>query len=163
MRYYDDSTMLLVMKAPAKPLVLTRAEAEVMRVLWARGKATVHDVVEALPRRAAYTTVLTVLRILEEKGFAAHEPHPAGGRSYVYRALVSEERARRNQLRDLVDRFFGGKPGALAVGLLADERLSHAELDALRARIDERLAAPAEPRRRPLRAGGHAAKRTKGR
>jgi predicted transcriptional regulator len=141
--------------------MLTRAEAEVMKVLWSRGKATVHDVLEELPRPVAYTTILTVLRILEDKGFAAHEANPTGGRSYVYRALVSEQSARRNQLRDLIDRFFGGEPSTLAIGLIADERLTNAELDALRAHIDERLAKTRAARQPSPRRRGQPAKRGK--
>lgn len=121
--------------------ILTRAEAEVMHALWTRGRATVHEVVEALPRALAYTTVLTMLRVLEQKGYVSHAPSPEGGRAHVYFATQPEERVRRSHLRDFVDRLFGGQPEEAMIGLLSDERLSRAELEALRAQIDRALAA----------------------
>ncbi len=126
-----------------RPPTLTRVELEVMRTLWARdGGATVHDVQDALARPLAYTTVLTVLRVLEQKGFVAHAPGPRGGRAHLYRPLVAEERVRRSHLRDLLDRFFGGRADALVTGLLDDEKWSRAELQALRAEIDRRIGRP---------------------
>lgn len=122
--------------------ILTRVESELMKVLWEKGSATVHDVVEALPRPVAYTSALTMLRILETKGYVGHEPHPDGGRAHVYKPLVLADRARRQHLRDLVDRLFGGSSEELVVGLLDDERLSKKDLERLRAAIDEKL----EPR-----------------
>jgi BlaI family penicillinase repressor len=120
---------------------LARAETEVMRILWAKGAATVHDVVEELERPLAYTTVLTMLRVLEQKGYVSHEPSPEGGRAHVYRPTVTQAGARKSHLQDLVDRLFGGKADLLMVGLLRDERWSRAELRQLRAEIDAKLAA----------------------
>ena len=122
--------------------ILTRVESELMRVLWEKGSATVHDVVEALPRTVAYTSALTILRILETKGYVGHEPHPDGGRAHLYKPIVPAEKARRQHLRDLVDRLFGGSPEELVVGLLDDEQLSKKDLERLREAIDERLAPP---------------------
>ena len=65
--------------------MLTRAESEIMRVLWDRDGATVHEVVEGLPRAVAYTTALTLLRILEQKGYVRHEER---GRQFVYTPTV---------------------------------------------------------------------------
>jgi BlaI family transcriptional regulator, penicillinase repressor len=121
--------------------ILTRAELEVMKVLWRQGESTVHDVVDALPRQVAYTTALTMLRILEQKGYAVHVPNPAGGRAHLYRPVAAEESVRRSHVRDLVDRVFGGRAEELVTGLLRDEKLTRAELESLRARIDSRLAA----------------------
>lgn len=61
-----------------EPPILTRVESEVMAILWQRGCASVHDVVAAMPRELAYTSLLTVLRILVKKGYVQHEPHPDG-------------------------------------------------------------------------------------
>src|SRR6187401_2988039 len=99
-----------------EPPILTRAESEVMSVLWSKQSATVHDVLEALARDVAYTSVLTVLRILEKKGYVRHEAHPDGGRAHVYKPLVHVAKARRHHVRDLVDRLFGGQSEALVVG-----------------------------------------------
>jgi predicted transcriptional regulator len=119
--------------------ILTRAESEIMSILWRRGRATVHEVVEALRRPVAYNTALTLLRILEQKGYVLHEPHPDGGRAHVYLPAAPMSRARRSHVRDLVDRLFDGRPEELAAGLLSDERLSRVQLEALRAQIDRAL------------------------
>jgi predicted transcriptional regulator len=119
--------------------MLTRAESEIMRVLWEREGATVHEVVEDLPRTVAYTTALTLLRILEQKGYVRHEPNPAGGRAHLYRPVVPASKTRQLHVRDLVDRLFGGRPEQLVVGLLDDENLTRAELERLRSAIESRL------------------------
>jgi BlaI family transcriptional regulator, penicillinase repressor len=125
-----------------EPPILTRAESEIMAVLWRSGGATVHDVVEALERDVAYTSVLTVLRILEKKGYVQHEPHPDGGRAHVYKPLVQAVAARRHHVRDLIDRLFGGQSDELVVGLLEEEKWSKPDLERLRELIDSRLSAP---------------------
>ena len=105
-----------------KSLVLTDHELRLMEVLWERGHATVADVVEALePPPLAYSTVLTTLRTLEQKGYIAHKED---GRAYVYRTLVARDEAAKSAMRHLLDRFFGNSPGALAVTLLDGTRLS---------------------------------------
>ena len=121
--------------------MLTRAESEIMKVLWDREGATVHEVVEGLPRAVAYTTALTLLRILEQKGYVRHEPHPSGGRAHVYRPVVPASKTRQLHVRDLVDRLFGGRSDQLVVGLLDDENLTRAELERLRNAIESRLKA----------------------
>jgi len=128
---------------PPEPPILTRVESEIMRILWDKQSATVHEVVAALPRALAYTSALTVLRILEKKGYVEHEAHPDGGRAHLYRALVPETRARRQHVRDLVDRLFSGQSEQLVVGLLEDEALTSTELERMRALIESRLAGSA--------------------
>jgi predicted transcriptional regulator len=129
-----------------EPPILTRVESEVMGILWAAGGGTVHDVVAAMPRPVAYTSALTILRILEKKGYVRHEPHPDGGRAHVYKPLVQVAKARRHHVRDLVDRLFGGQSEELVVGLLEEEKWSKADLERLREVIDARLnGAPRAP------------------
>ena len=128
-------------KLADEPPILTRAESEIMAILWDKGGATVHDVVAALPRSSAYTSVLTLLRILEKKGYVRHEAHPEGGRAHVYKPLVQAGNARRHHVRDLVDRLFGGQTDELVVGLLEEEKWSRADLERLRELIDSRLGA----------------------
>lgn len=123
---------------PRQPPFLTRAESELMRVLWAHGPATIHDVAARLDRPLAYTTVLTLMRILEQKGYAAHAEAP-GGRAHLYRAAVEPGKVRRRHVRDLVERLFGGRTDALLAGLIEDEKLSPQQLAQLRQKIDERL------------------------
>lgn len=125
--------------------ILTRAESEIMAILWEKGGATVHEVLAALPRSIAYTSGLTLLRILEKKGYVQHEAHPDGGRAHVYKPLVQVGKARRHHVRDLVDRLFGGQSEELVVGLLEEEKWSKADLERLRELIDSRLSAARGP------------------
>ncbi|HYL26601.1 MAG TPA: BlaI/MecI/CopY family transcriptional regulator [Candidatus Nitrosotalea sp.] len=107
-------------------MVLTDHELRLMEVLWNKGCATVADVVSALPPPPlTYSTVLTTLRTLESKGHVAHEEE---GRAFVYRPAIARTDAARSAVRHVLDRFFGSSPGALAVALLDDDRLSEREL-----------------------------------
>lgn len=109
-----------------KSPVLTDHELRLMDVLWRQGKGSVADVVAALPPPPlSYSTVLTTLRTLEQKGHVDHEEE---GRAFIYRPLIQRDDAAKSALHYLVDRFFGKSPGALAVALLGDEQLSEAEI-----------------------------------
>jgi predicted transcriptional regulator len=127
------------MKARKTLPPLTRAEAEIMQVLWNRGGATVHELVAAADRPVEYTTMLTLVRILEKKGYVGHVHRP-GQRAHTFLPLVARESARRSHLRDFISRFFDGSPEELVVGLIAHEKLDTRTLMQLRQRIDERLA-----------------------
>lgn len=133
-------------KAPLP--ILTRAESEVMATLWQHEKLTVHALVEAMDRPVAYTTALTLLRILEQKGYVKHEPDPQGGRAYVYLPAVAASKARRNHVKDLIDRLFDGHAEELVTGLLEDERLSRAQLERLQEQIERSLGAYASDKKR---------------
>jgi predicted transcriptional regulator len=105
-----------------KALILTDHELRLMEVLWRLGHATVADVVDLLPPPPlAYSTVLTTLRTLEQKGYIAHEED---GRAYVYQPVVARDEAAKSAMQHLVNRFFGNSPGALALTLLDETRLS---------------------------------------
>lgn len=122
-----------------KSPVLTDHELRLMDVLWREGAASVADVVAALPPPPlSYSTVLTTLRTLEQKGHIAHVEE---GRAFIYRPLIERDDAAKSALRYLVDRFFGQSPGALAVTLLGEEHLSDAELAELSALLAKRKAA----------------------
>jgi BlaI family penicillinase repressor len=87
-----------------------------------RTSATVAEIVESLePPPLAYTTVMTTLGTLEDKGYVAHLK---SGRAFVYRALIERAQAATSLLDTLLERFFGSSPGVLALSLLEDERLS---------------------------------------
>jgi BlaI family transcriptional regulator, penicillinase repressor len=119
-----------------KSLILTDHELRLMDVLWNRERATVADVVNSLPPPPlAYSTVLTTLRTLEQKGYVAHEED---GRAYVYRPLVARNAAAKSAMRHLLDRFFGSSPGALAVALLDDTRLSEADIAKIKRLLQRR-------------------------
>jgi BlaI family penicillinase repressor len=117
-------------------LRLSDRELDVMAVLWARGSGTVAEVREALPDPLAYTTVLTVLRTLEEKGFVGHEEE---GKAHRYLPLVARERAGRSALSRMVEKLFDGSPELLLTQLVSDRRLSPPEIRRLRKILDQRL------------------------
>jgi predicted transcriptional regulator len=117
-------------------LRLSDRELDVMAVLWARGSGTVAEVREALPDPLAYTTVLTVLRTLEEKGFVGHEEE---GKAHRYLPLVARERAGRSALTRMVDKLFDGSPELLLTQLVSDRRLSPQDIRRLRKILDQRL------------------------
>ena len=108
---------------------LTRAEEQVMQILWQRGPSAVKDVLAALPAPApALTTVSTIVRILEQKGFVGYEPM---GRGYRYHALVAQDDYRRFSLRKLLRGYFGGSFSQLVSFFAQDENLDAAQLDEL--------------------------------
>ena len=115
---------------------LTDAEARVMAVLWQRQTATVGDVVAALRKKrvVTYSTVQTILRILETKGYVAHEKIM---RAFVYHPLVDEHQARRRALRHLLARLFNGSPSLLVLNVLEDEEIDPAELKRLKKLIED--------------------------
>ena len=124
--------------ARKKSLNLTEAELRLMGVIWEKGQATVGEVTEALPQEPglAYNTVLTTLRILEEKGYLRHTKAKEG-RAFVYQAVVGRDEAGRSAVRYLVSRFFRNSPELLVLNLLEDEELSAKELRRIRSLIAE--------------------------
>ena len=114
----------------------TDRELDVMAVLWERGSATVAEVREALHDDLAYTTVLTMLRVLEDKGHVRHEEE---GRAHRYYATVERQAAGRSAVRRLTAKLFGGSPELLLTHLVSDRRLGEEELRRMRELLDERL------------------------
>ena len=112
---------------------LTEAEIRLMDVVWDKGSATVSEVADALPKDLglAYNTVLTTLRILEDKGYLRHTKRD-DARAFVYQAIVGRNEAGRNAVRYLVSRFFRNSPELLVLNLLKDEELSDGELVRIR-------------------------------
>ena len=105
-----------------------------MAVLWQRQTATVADVVGAMKKRpVSYSTVQTILRILETKGYVAHDKVE---RAFVYRAVVDQAQARRRALRHLVGRLFDGSPTLLVSNVLEDKTIGAAELKRLKELIE---------------------------
>jgi predicted transcriptional regulator len=99
---------------------LTKLELRIMQVIWKRGNSTVAEVQAAMRPPLAYTTVQTVLNILERKGKLNRELE---GRAFVYAAKVSEEKAYGQSLRDLIDRMFGGSSEELVMSLLKSRQI----------------------------------------
>jgi len=117
--------------ARSKSATLTEAELRIMNVLWDRGSATVHDVLNGLPAKPllAYNSVLTIVRILEKKGYVKHLKD---GRSHVYIPQVDRKNATRFEVRHLVSRFFGNSHELLALNILEEKGIDQEELDRLR-------------------------------
>lgn len=114
----------------------TDREMDVMVVLWERGTATVAEVKGALADDLAYTTVLTVLRVLEEKGHVAHTEE---GRAHRYHPLVERQAAGTSALRRLTTKLFRGSPELLLTQLVSDRNLSEQEIRRMRELLDDRL------------------------
>ena len=114
---------------------LTEAELRLMEVLWQRGPSTVAEVTQALPPPPiAYNSVLTTMRILEQKGYVDHEEQ---GRAFIYRPLVERNAAAQNAVGQILSKFFDNSAGSLALRLIESERPSNDELARLRALIDQ--------------------------
>lgn len=108
---------------PKKSNTLTEAELRLMRILWRRGESAVNDLVAAMPEgeALAYNSVLTTIRILEQKGYVEHRQE---GRAFVYRPCVAENEASRSEVRHLMSRFFGNSREQLLLSLLGDDEIS---------------------------------------
>ena len=114
---------------------LTEAELRIMEVLWQRRYGTVQQVLEALPQKPAlaYNSVLTIIRILEKKGYVRHVKD---GRAHVYAPQVEREDARRSEVRHLVSRFFKDSHEQLALNILEERGLDKDELDRLKEMLE---------------------------
>ncbi len=108
-----------------------------MDVIWTGGPATVQEIQDALPEDSplAYNSVLTTIRILEKKGYVAHNKD---GRAHVYRPLVDRDEATRSEIGHLVGRFFQNSRHLLMLNLLEDENLDAAEIKRLRQLLEKR-------------------------
>lgn len=105
-----------------------------MEVIWARGSATVAEVLEALEGKDAYTTILTLMRILKAKGFLSSRKE---GRAHVFTPRVDRNTVARKAVHQLLTRFFSGSPSELVLSFLREEDLTPEELDAIKQRILE--------------------------
>jgi predicted transcriptional regulator len=116
---------------PKKSNTLTEAELRLMRILWRRGESAVTDLVAELAASEplAYNSVLTTIRILEQKNYVTHRQE---GRAFIYSAAIAEHEASRSEVRHMLNRFFGNSRERLLLSLLGDEELSPDELQRLR-------------------------------
>ena len=114
----------------------TDRELDIMTVLWERGSATVAEVRSRLKDELAYTTVLTVLQTLEQKGYLRHEEE---GKAYRYHPLVGREAAGRTALERMVSKLFRGSPELVLTQLVSDRDVSDESLRRMRKLLNERL------------------------
>ncbi|MCY0389966.1 BlaI/MecI/CopY family transcriptional regulator [Robbsia sp. Bb-Pol-6] len=108
---------------------LTDREADVMKILWERGPSVVSEVRAALADELAYTTVLTILRILENKGYVTHVDE---GRGHRYTAAVQQHAARKSALQHLASKLFSGSTQLLFAHLVTDKKLTPKEIRHMR-------------------------------
>jgi predicted transcriptional regulator len=113
-------------------MILTNAEHRIMEVIWARSSATVAEVVEALKGKDAYTTILTLMRILKSKGFLTSRKE---GRAFVFVPRVDRDTVARSAVDQLLSKFFSGSPSELVLSFLREEELSADELEMIRQKI----------------------------
>jgi predicted transcriptional regulator len=118
---------------------LTDREANLMEVLWDHGPSTVAEVRRELADSLAYTTVLTILRNLEGKGYVAHEEE---GRAHRYSALIERDAAQHSALQALKQKLFSGSTELLMTRLVAEKDLSETQIERIRRLLDQK------PRRR---------------
>ena len=116
-------------------IVLADREAELMEMLWEHGPSTVADVRARLKDELAYTTILTILRTLEAKGYVGHEGE---GRAHRFFPLIAREAAQRSALRHLAAKLFGGSTSLLLTQLLAEKTLSSEEIVRIRRLLGQR-------------------------
>jgi len=117
-----------------KSPTLTEQELEIMKIVWDRDAVTVRDVYEALleKRKVAYTTVMTMMNILEQKG---HLRKSQDDRAYVYRSTKPRQQVIRGMVREFVNRVFNGSAEPLLLHLVEDQKLSEKDLEEIRTLI----------------------------
>jgi predicted transcriptional regulator len=120
---------------PKRSETLTEAELRVMNVLWQKGACSVQQVLDGLPQELdlAYNSVLTTVRVLENKGYVAHTKD---GRAHIYQPVVAREEASRSAVRQVVSRFFGNSHRSLLLNLLEEQNLDPEDLNRLRKMLD---------------------------
>jgi predicted transcriptional regulator len=116
---------------PKRSITLTEAELRLMKLLWERGESVVGELVTAMPEGSAlaYNSVLTTIRVLEQKGYVRHRQE---GRAFVYSPCVAEHEASRSEVRHMMQRFFGNSRERLLLSLLGDDEITSAELQRLK-------------------------------
>jgi BlaI family transcriptional regulator, penicillinase repressor len=116
---------------PKRSETLTEAELRVMNVLWEKGQASVQQVLDGMPEKLnlAYNSVLTTIRVLENKGYLGHKKD---GRAHIYEPLIARAEASRSEVRHLVSRFFANSHESLLLNLLEEQNFDADELKRLR-------------------------------
>lgn len=106
---------------------LTRAELEVMQIMWSREKVLVHDILDSMDEpKPAYNTVSTIVRILEKKGFVSHKSY---GKTYEYFPLVSKKEYTQQYMKGVLKNFFGGSVSSMVSFFASDRSISAEETD----------------------------------
>lgn len=131
------------MARPPSP-TLTDSERRILEVLWKKKDASVREVADELSKKkpVAYTTVLTMFKVLDKKGLVHHRTE---GRAFIYSAAISRSEARKQALENLLRSFFNDSPSVLAQHLIEEHDMDMDELQALQKRVDD-AAKPGKPK-----------------
>jgi BlaI family transcriptional regulator, penicillinase repressor len=130
---------------PAVTFHLTRAEEEVMQILWEIKKGMVHDILEKFPEpKPAYNTVSTIVRILEQKGFAGHKAY---GRTHEYFPVISKNDYTKSSFKGFMTNYFGNSYKSLASFFATEGKLTIRELEEIQGTIDEEIRKQKEEKR----------------
>jgi predicted transcriptional regulator len=113
----------------------TEKELEIMQIFWEKGEATVRDVQEALAPDRPYTSVLTIVRVLERKG---HITHRQEGRGFVYRPVATPDESKSKVLAHVIEDVFGGSSESVVLSLVETGNLTLEELDRIRHKLRRR-------------------------
>ena len=113
--------------------VLTKAEEQIMQVIWQKEKCLVRDIAEALDMTIQQTTISSVVRILERKGFVGHKAY---GKTYEYFPLVDRQDFTKSSIKNWINKYFEGSPKQLVSFLVTEDELKLEELDALRKQLE---------------------------
>lgn len=106
---------------------LTKAELEIMQIVWAKGKVLVHDILDSMDEpKPAYNTVSTIVRILEKKGFVSHKSY---GKTYEYYPIVNKKEYMHQYMKGVLNNFFGGSVSSLVSFFASDKSISAKETD----------------------------------
>ncbi|MCK5425628.1 MAG: BlaI/MecI/CopY family transcriptional regulator [Emcibacter sp.] len=119
-----------------KSTTLTEFEQRIMNILWRKKEISVREATEILSTEGpvAYTTVLTMFKILKDKGYVQYRKQ---GKAFIYHAIVNQTEARKSALSKLIDQLFNGSPEILAQHLMTENHMDLAELRALKKAIDD--------------------------
>ncbi|HWV29219.1 MAG TPA: BlaI/MecI/CopY family transcriptional regulator [Dyadobacter sp.] len=113
---------------------ITHSEENIMRILWDLGEGVVHDIIEKLPEpKPPYTTVSSIVRLLEKKGFIDHKAY---GKTYVYFPAITREQYARRSFSDLMKHYFQGSPKHIVSFMMEENKLKPDEIDDLKQLID---------------------------
>ena len=113
---------------------ITHSEENIMRILWELGEGVVHDIIEKLPDpKPPYTTVSSIVRLLEKKGFIDHKAY---GKTYVYFPAVTREQYARRSFSDLMKHYFQGSPKNVVSFMMEENTLKPEEVNELKKLID---------------------------
>ncbi len=114
---------------------LTKAELEIMQIIWAKGRVLVHDILEAMDEpKPAYNTVSTIVRILEKKGFVSHKAY---GKTYEYFAVVEKEEYTRTYMNNVLKNFFDGSFSSMVNFFAADKSIPAEDMDEIMKMIND--------------------------